>query len=224
MDRRSLTHRREKPRDLYDHGAAGAIVDRGSSDPVTLKRDRFRRIDHGRTDLDAGGQGGFGAREARVDDDLLVGDDAVLVLRTCRVVALVADDCADVASLANADEKLLRGERPFGDAPSRSSRMNPPASTFRTTNPSWSMWANSITLGRLGSPSAVAIRLPSRSVVVVRPKPAISAARRRRTRPSCPLRPGISMSSIVSARSRSRDGPAPGAGSPAICPLPRSAP
>ncbi len=33
------------------------------------------------------------------------------------MVALVADDCADVASLANADEKLLRGERPFGDAP-----------------------------------------------------------------------------------------------------------
>src|ERR1700733_8493084 len=116
MDRWSLTHQREKPRDLYDHGAAGAIVDRGSSDPVTLKRDRFRSIDNGRTNLDAGGQGGFGAREARVDDDLLVGDDAVLVLRTCRVVALVADDCADVASLANADEKLVRGERPFGDA------------------------------------------------------------------------------------------------------------
>src|ERR1700722_2202313 len=116
MDRWSLTHQREKPRDLYDHGAAGAIVDRGSSDPVTLKRDRFRRIDHGRTDLDAGGQGGFGAREARVDDDLLVGDDTILVLGACRVVALVADDCADIASLADTDEKLLRGERPFGDA------------------------------------------------------------------------------------------------------------
>ena len=33
------------------------------------------------------------------------------------MVALVADDCADVAALADADEKLLRGERPLGDAP-----------------------------------------------------------------------------------------------------------
>jgi hypothetical protein len=32
------------------------------------------------------------------------------------VVALVADDRADVAALPNADEKLLRGERPFRDA------------------------------------------------------------------------------------------------------------
>ena len=61
MDRRSLTHRREKPRDLHDHGAASAIIDRGSGDPVSGKRERFRRIDNGRTDLDACGQGGFGA-------------------------------------------------------------------------------------------------------------------------------------------------------------------
>ena len=32
------------------------------------------------------------------------------------MVALVADDCADVAALANADEKLLRGERPLRHA------------------------------------------------------------------------------------------------------------
>ena len=34
MDRRSLTNGREKPRDLHDHGAASAIVDRGSGDLV----------------------------------------------------------------------------------------------------------------------------------------------------------------------------------------------
>src|ERR1700722_3090334 len=116
MDRRSLTDGREQARDLHDDCAASAIIDRGSSDPVSLKDDGFRRIDNGGADLDAGGRGGFGAREAGVDQDFLVGDDTILVLRTCRVVALVADDCADVASLANADEKLVRGERPFGDA------------------------------------------------------------------------------------------------------------
>ena len=47
------------------------------------------------------------------------------------MVALVADDCADVASLANADEKLLRGERPFRDAaetlePEESARLDFP--------------------------------------------------------------------------------------------------
>ena len=61
MDRRSLTDRREKPRDLHDHRAASAIVDRGSGDPVSLKREGFRRVDDGRTDLDARGQGRFGA-------------------------------------------------------------------------------------------------------------------------------------------------------------------
>ena len=61
MDRRSLTNGRDQPRDLHDHRAAGAIVDRGSGDLVSGKRECFRRIDHGRTDLDARGQGGFGA-------------------------------------------------------------------------------------------------------------------------------------------------------------------
>src|ERR1700678_836491 len=108
MERRSLTNRREKPRDLRDHRTAGAIVDRRSSDLVLGEREGFRRIDHGRTDLDARGQGGFGAREASVDEDLLVGDDAILFLWAGRVVALVADDHPDVAALANADEELLR--------------------------------------------------------------------------------------------------------------------
>src|ERR1700677_665303 len=115
MERRSLTNRREKPRDLRDHRTAGAIVDRSSSDLVLGEREGFRRIDHGRTDLDACGRGGFGAREASVDENLLVGDDAILIFNACRVVALVADDRADVAALANADEKLLRGERSFRD-------------------------------------------------------------------------------------------------------------
>ena len=48
--------------------------------------------------------------------DLLVGDDAILFLWAGRVMALVANDRADVAALPNADEKLLRGERSFGDA------------------------------------------------------------------------------------------------------------
>jgi hypothetical protein len=46
----------------------------------------------------------------------MVGDDAILFSNACRVVALVANDCADVASLAKADKKLLRGESPFGNA------------------------------------------------------------------------------------------------------------
>src|SRR5271165_2402698 len=44
------------------------------------------------------------------------------------------------------------------------------------------MWANSITLGRDASPGAVAIRLPSMSVFVVRPRGRISPASRRLTR------------------------------------------
>ena len=47
------------------------------------------------------------------------------------MVALVADDRGDVAALANADEKLLRGERPFRDAaetlePDESARLDFP--------------------------------------------------------------------------------------------------
>ena len=101
-----------------------------------------------------------------------------------------------------------RHHRPFQTAES------PRAVPRRATRPTGWRAASDHSRAGMGSPA-------SRSVVVGRPTAAISAARRLRTRPSCPLRPGISISSIVSDRRRSRDGPAPGAGCPSICLLPR---
>ena len=53
MDGRPLANGREQPRDLDDHGAAGPIVDGGSGDPVPSSVEGVRRVDDGRTDLDA---------------------------------------------------------------------------------------------------------------------------------------------------------------------------
>ena len=50
-------------------------------------------------------------REPGVDVELGIGEDAVLLLRRRRVVALVGDDARHVAALADAEEHRLRRQR-----------------------------------------------------------------------------------------------------------------
>jgi hypothetical protein len=82
---------------------------------------------------------------------------------------------------------------------------NPARPKARSWKRKWSTSdpAKTMTLGRPGSPASVAIRLPRRSVFVVKPSEISFLVIARRTLSSCPLSPGISISSIVSARRRS---------------------
>ena len=122
-------------------------------------------------------------------------------------MALVGDDAGHVAALADADQDLLRGKRSLGDAAEplkaeEAVRLDLAHDKAELIHMRKQHYARP----RPHLPGAVAIRLPRTSVLVPRPRARISLAILRLTRPSCPLRPGMVISSRVSALIRSRDG------------------
>ena len=54
MNRRSIGQGDQLPRRLDDDCAAGAIVDRGPRESVACQRNRLRRVDDRRADVDPG--------------------------------------------------------------------------------------------------------------------------------------------------------------------------
>ena len=88
------------------------------------------------------------AGKAGVDVELGIGQDAVLLVRRRRVVALVGDDARHVAALADAEAAPPAPAAP-SPARRRAARRGSGrcASILRTISPSWSMCANSMTLG-----------------------------------------------------------------------------
>ena len=151
-------------RDLQHHGAAGAVVDRGADDAVVGELQHVRSIDDRRADHHAGGGNLRRAAVAAIDVEVGVRQDLVFLLRLGGVVALVGDDAGVVLPLPADTRTDWEGSAFSGTPPTRSTRSRPLASILRTTSPSWSMCANSMTEGSALSPGKVAIRLPMRSL------------------------------------------------------------